>query len=101
MICDKILKLSGSGYGSSWSIYLDLEKITEAAGVKRKVSYIHTTTGRMISETVCDLPLTQARKLVQLILRYAEEDEIKQIDEIFSKNQKLYTIWGQYVKRVF
>lgn len=71
----------------NWSMEINPEGIASTAGVIR-TEKIPGGTYRYV-----DYPLPTAKKLMKMILQYADEDAITQCDEAFVRNKKLFKIW--------
>lgn len=100
---DNILTIGSSDFGHSWRMTLNLNVITEEAGKRvTDPAWTDPDTGiRYRGDTYTLLPLPQARKIINLILEYANMGELERIDEIFRKNAKLYKIWKEKYEKQY
>lgn len=89
---DNILTIRDFDFGNSWEMRFDLNVIVEQAGNKGKErwqdekGYSHTSTFTLMN-------LSQVRRIVKMILEYADPEDLDAVDGIFRKNEKLYRIW--------
>ena len=72
----------GDSWDNAWSMEVDLEAIAADAGKRKydkenKVYYV-------------DLPMKNAKKIVDLIIMYAKPDDIEKCNEYFAVNKKLF-----------
>ena len=75
----------GDSWDNAWSMEVDLEAIAADAGKRKydkenKVYYV-------------DLPMKNAKKIVDLIIRYAHKDDLEVVDRYLRSNCKLYKYW--------
>lgn len=68
--------------GWKWTMTIDLKELAEATGRKGK------------KFKLVEIPLTRAKKLLQLIRRYGTEDDFRKCDEYLRPNARLYKYWG-------
>ena len=95
MIDGKTLTFGESSSGQSWSMTLDLEEIAREAGVRKRVTWKDPATGTWYKEDCTPIPLPRARRIINLILRYAEPEDLDAVDKAFRENEKLYKIWKE------
>lgn|GEM_PF-5406326 len=87
MLKNNILTLSDP-WDTHWKLSLNLDAIIKDTGRREK----NTTTNKV--ETL--FPISNAKKLIKLILQYASDDELSRIDILFRGNEKLYKVWKEY-----
>ena len=87
MLKDNILTLSDY-FDSHWKMSINLDAIVKDTGRREK----NTTTNKV--ETL--FTISQAKKLIKLIVQYANDDELSRIDDLFRDNEKLYKIWREH-----
>lgn len=96
---NNILTIGESNFGQKWRMTLDLNVITEEAGVRKRNTWTDPKTGVRYREDFTPMPLPRARKLINLILQYAEPEELEAIGAVFRKNQRLYQIWREKLSK--
>lgn len=77
---DNLIRIEN--YYDDWVMEFDLKTIAEDAG-KRKYD-------KKDKKYYVDLPIKNAKKIIDLIWRYGRDDDILKMDELFQCNQKLY-----------
>lgn len=91
---DHILTIGSGDFNQHWKMQVDLDVIADEAGV-RKCEKWQDENGVWYYDYYVCYPLARARKLINLILEYASEEDLRKVDEAFQKNKKLYKIWKE------
>ena len=73
------------GDGGRWHMIIDLKELAGSAGIRKKRPGY--------DEKVVSVPLPRAKKLVDLIARYAPMEEARKLDTYLRPNTKLYRYW--------
>ena len=93
MVKDNILHIEFGEFGNHYEMNFDLDGIARRAGV-REEKY-KDENGVWHTGTLILLPIPQARKIINTILKYADPEDYGVIGEAFRKNKKLYKIWKE------
>lgn len=96
----KTLMIGECGPGQTWKMALDLEEIAKGAGVRKRVTWKDPATGTWYKEDCTPIPLPRARRIISLILKYAEPEDLEAVDRAFRTNEKLYKIWKEKLGRL-
>ena len=78
------------GDGGRWRMTIDLKELAASAGVQKNLVGAN---GIKFTEKVVSVPLPRAKKLVDLIARYAPMEEARKLDTYLIPNTKLYRYW--------
>ena len=78
------------GDGGRWRMIIDLKELAGSAGIRKNLVGAN---GIKFTETVVSVPLPRAKKLVDLIARYAPMEEARKLDTYLRPNTKLYRYW--------
>lgn len=73
------------GDGGRWRMTVDLKELADSAGVRKKRPGY--------DEKAVSVPLPRAKRLVDLIARYAPMEETRKLDTYLRPNTKLYRYW--------
>ena len=89
---DHILVIGSCG----WTMTIDLDEVAAEAGVRKRERW-QDVDGSWHYSAFVEYTLARARKLINLILEYASEEDIRKVDEAFYfyANEKLYRIWKE------
>ena len=97
MVKDNVLYIEFGEFGEHCEMKFDLDGIARRAGV-REEKY-KDENGVWHTDTLILLPIPQARKIINTILKYADPEDYGVIGEAFRKNKKLYKIWEEKLKK--
>ena len=78
------------GDGGRWHMTIDLKELAGSAGIRKNLV---KAPGQTFDEKVVSVPLPRAKKLVDLIARYAPMEEARKLDTYLRPNTKLYRYW--------
>ena len=78
------------GDGSRWRMIIDLKELAASAGIRKNLVGANDI---KFTEKVVSVPLPRAKKLVDLIVRYAPMEEARKLDTYLRPNTKLYRYW--------
>lgn len=84
-----------SDYYEGWSMELDLEEIANSFGVKNYEEYYDPETNKTKRSYYTLLPLKNAKRMIDLIIRYGSDEDCEKADDYFRKNAKLYRYWKE------
>lgn len=82
--------------GDRWEMKIDLKAVAENAGVYK--TYREMDTGRPIREV--QYSLSQARKMIRLILQYGSAEDFEQVEYFWKGNAKLMKIWKELKEKM-
>ena len=88
-----------SDYYEGWSMELDLEEIANSFGVKNYEEYYDPETKKTKRSYYTLLPLKNAKKMIDLIMRYGSDEDREKADDYFKRNAKLYSYWREKYER--
>ena len=91
---DHILTIGSGDFNQHWKMQIDLTVIADEAGVRKREKW-QDENGAWYYDYCVYYPLARARKLINLILEYASEEDLRKVDEAFKENKKLYKIWKE------
>ena len=80
------------GDGGRWRMTIDLKELAGSAGIRKNLVGAN---GIKFTEKVVSVPLPRAKKLVDLIARYALMEEARKLDTYLKPNRKLYKYWRE------
>lgn len=89
-MADHILVIGSCG----WTMTIDLDEVAAEAGVRKRERW-QDADGSWHYSAFVEYTLARARRLINLILEYASEEDLRKVDEAFQGNEKLYKIWKE------
>ena len=100
MLENDIVEIHDCTNSGNWTMRFDLQALVNGAGVMiSHPAWTDSDGVRYRGSREVDIPLPTAKRIIGMILQYADPEEWQVIDGIFRKNEKLYKAWREKLER--